>query len=287
MKKVKGYLVNTYGKTASDGEAAGVVLNAEGLSDSTKAHMARELNTNETAFVVSSDRDKAQFKLEFYTPDYRLDNCSRATLAAFHLLREQGWIKDKSAESHNALGINRIFFDTGMTFFEQPPSKYEWPPQEMIQKTAEAFNLSEQDISSEPHVGDTGLRFLLLPIANLNRLHELRPNLERCHTLSYELNVIGFYAFARLEGSPDVVTARMFAPRIGVTEGSATGLAAGPLVCSLTDNLGLEPKDDFSVEQGRHMKSPARIHSRIFRKEGKITSIWVGGNTSIREERNL
>ncbi len=71
---------------------------------------------------------------------------------------------------------------------------------------------------------------------------------------------------------------RMFAPRYGIAEESATGMAAGPLACYLHDHLGIV-KDTYQIEQGYCMvqPSPSCIHVSLNKEGTDITSLSAGG----------
>ena len=54
MKKVKVFQADAFTNVASGGNPAGVVVDAEGLSESEMLHIATEMNLSETAFVLPS-----------------------------------------------------------------------------------------------------------------------------------------------------------------------------------------------------------------------------------------
>jgi predicted PhzF superfamily epimerase YddE/YHI9 len=70
----------------------------------------------------------------------------------------------------------------------------------------------------------------------------------------------------------------MFAPRYGIPEESATGMAAGPLACLLHDVLG-DRRAHFVIEQGRYMTLPSvsRILVDLDLKGGRIAGLMAGG----------
>ncbi len=55
MKKYKIYQIDAFTKTKFKGNPAGVVVNAEGLSEKQMQLIARELNNSETAFLFPPD----------------------------------------------------------------------------------------------------------------------------------------------------------------------------------------------------------------------------------------
>lgn len=81
----------------------------------------------------------------------------------------------------------------------------------------------------------------------------------------------------------------MFAPRYGILEESATGMAAGPLACYLREQLGMQ-KHEFTIEQGRWMAtpSPSVINVRLtIGNDNGIENLFAGGRGSIKEVVHL
>lgn len=80
----------------------------------------------------------------------------------------------------------------------------------------------------------------------------------------------------------------MFAPRYGIDEESATGMAAGPLACYLYDRLKME-KDEFLIEQGHLMSpaSPGLITVDLQIKKGAIIRLMAGGKAAVSETRHV
>jgi predicted PhzF superfamily epimerase YddE/YHI9 len=74
----------------------------------------------------------------------------------------------------------------------------------------------------------------------------------------------------------------MFAPRYGINEESATGMAAGPLACYLYDKLGIN-KDTFLIEQGHLMKSPSPsfLTVKLNIQDKKISALIAGGKAKV------
>lgn len=55
MKKLTVYQIDSFTKTKFKGNPAGVVVNADGLSDTQMQVITRELNNSETAFLFQAD----------------------------------------------------------------------------------------------------------------------------------------------------------------------------------------------------------------------------------------
>ncbi len=106
---------------------------------------------------------------------------------------------------------------------------------------------------------------------------------ETVTAISEELDLIGYYVF-----SPQTVVpgrdagARMFAPRYGIREEPATGMAAGPLACFLHDRVEVR-KDHLQIEQGCLMSppSPSVIQVMLSLSQGGIRGLMAGGRARV------
>src|SRR6185503_11391963 len=65
---------------------AGVVLNADPLSDAEMLAIARELNNADTAFILAPDGDDHDVRARFFTPRMEVGFVGHATVAAHYVL---------------------------------------------------------------------------------------------------------------------------------------------------------------------------------------------------------
>ena len=68
-RKVEVQILNAFVDNEKGGNPAGVVLNADNLSNEQKLKIAANIGLSETAFVSKSNM--ADFKLDFFTPPGR------------------------------------------------------------------------------------------------------------------------------------------------------------------------------------------------------------------------
>ena len=76
------------------------------------------------------------------------------------------------------------------------------------------------------------------------------------------------------------IKARMFAPLDGVPEDPATGSANCALIALLThyDSAG-EGDFRWRISQGVEMGRPSVLHGRTEKRNGKLTGVWMAGNS--------
>jgi PhzF family phenazine biosynthesis protein len=145
--------------------------------------------------------------------------------------------------------------------------------------------LSSSDLMNgfSPVIVNTGNAFLIVPLKNEKAVALVKPDFEAITKLSEKYDLIGYYVFSgdAKDQARDAGT-RMFAPRYGINEESATGMAAGPLACYLYDKMGIN-KDVFLIEQGHFMKpaSPSVITVKLNLEDGKITGLIAGGKAKV------
>ena len=275
-------IVNAFAVDGTGGNPAGVVLDADALDESAMQSIAAQTGLSETVFVSRSATEGA--RLDFFTPTRRIAHCGHATVAAFSLLCAEGRIGDGATSKQTVDGPRRILVREGAVFMEQRAPRYQaevdWPEVTQAEVLA-ALGLSADRLDSRapPQVVDTGNRFVLVAVAEESGLARIAPDQQAIARISEALDLIGFYVFAVTSGSGLAhATARMFAPRYGIPEESATGMAAGPLACLLHDVIG-DRRTHFVIEQGRFMTEPSisRILVDLEVKEGRITGLMAGG----------
>lgn len=80
------YQVDAFATRPFEGNPAAVMPLTEWLPDELMQHIAAENNLSETAFLVPSARDDADYDLRWFTPTTEVDLCGHATLASAHIV---------------------------------------------------------------------------------------------------------------------------------------------------------------------------------------------------------
>jgi len=78
------YQIDSFTKEKFSGNPAGVITNADGLTENEMRKIARELNNSETAFIFSSDNSTYDTHVRFFTPTTEVPICGHATIAAHY-----------------------------------------------------------------------------------------------------------------------------------------------------------------------------------------------------------
>lgn len=280
-------VVNAFTDQGEGGNPAGVLLDADGLDQEIKQQIAARAGLSETAFVSASET--AAFKLEFFTPTRQIAHCGHATVATFSYLVQQGRVTGLDSSKETIDGNRAIFLEGDLAFMEQLAPRY-WSPAAGdagvgIDEILASLRLQNSDLlpGHGPLVVNTGNSFLVVPVASERALATVSPDQAAIERISEKLDLIGYYAFTLETQVPGRdAAARMFAPRFGIPEEAATGMAAGPLACYLFDYIGIK-KERIIIEQGRLMTppSPSEIIVELTLNRGEITRLAAGGRARL------
>jgi PhzF family phenazine biosynthesis protein len=230
-------VVNAFVKDGNGGNPAGVVLDADKISDRERQKIAAKLGFSETVFV---ERLRDVFKLRFFTPTTELDLCGHATIATFGYLFDQhrvGVGRTKMETLAGPLGIE-ILRD-GLVLMEQNrPAFGKKAPLRAVGAALGGAKILDARVVS------TGLPDLLAEVESREALLSLKPDLAAIKKLTVGCKATSLHVFAKGAGA---VTAycRDFAPAVGIDEESATGTASGALACHLFDRGQASPRDDL------------------------------------------
>lgn len=278
FQKIEVQIINAFVDNGKGGNPAGVLLNADNLTNEQKLAIATKVGLSETAFVSKSKI--ADFKLDFFTPTRQIAHCGHATIATFSYLSQLGLIESEHSSKETIDGKREILIQGDLAFMEQKPPQY-FEVQEQKENILNSLGLMEDEILTNATISivNTGNSFAIIPVKNENILKNITPNFDLITQISEEFNLIGFYVFCeQTNDTTRDVNTRMFAPRYGIEEEAGTGMAAGPLACYLYDKLGLK-KERILIQQGWFMNPPSQsliIVDLTFEK-GNITKIMAGG----------
>lgn len=276
--RVKVYTVNSFAKSINRGNPAGVVLNADGLSDVEMKKIAGVVGFSETAFVMKSNL--ADFMVRFFTPNEEVDFCGHATIAVFHTISSKGYIKSGRYSQETKAGILdvQVMEDLSIMMNQNIPSYHEIIEKQEI---ADSLNITvDEMLENLPvQIVSTALRDILVPIKSLDILNSINPDFKKVENISSKYNTVGYHIFTLESLNESNAHCRNFAPLYGIPEESATGTSNGALACYLYKygKLKHDHITNISIEQGYSMERPSEIKIALTTKEKEITEVRVGG----------
>lgn len=293
IRKYNLYQVDSFTTEKFQGNPAGVVPNATGLSEQEMQKIALELNNSETAFVFPSDSAEYDYHVRFFTPTTEVPLCGHATVAAHYVLaRANNWENQTIIQRTGAGDLPveiiktsdnwEILMTQGDISFEEIPEKYQGKILEAL-----GVNQNEQDKKSPIQIASTGHSKIIVGVNILSCLFELNPGMKKLSELSKQIGSNGFYVFTFDAGDSQeqdiLVHGRMFAPAIGIEEDPVTGMANGALGAYLIQNNLIEHNNKevrFSAKQGNNQRS-GYVNVLVKIEENKPVKVRVGGNAIV------
>lgn len=277
---IEVYVASAFCKNNNGGNKAGVVLYENDLTETDKKKIAKELGYAETAFINNSD--KADFKIEYFTPAEEVPLCGHATIASFGVLKYLNKLSKNNYTIETKSGILEISLDDDEIFMEQNiPVFYETINYDEIKN---CFDLDCVNIEYPISIVSTGLKDILVPIKNEDFLSDLNPNFDEITKISKKYDVVGTHLYTF---NNDRIICRNFAPLYDVDEESATGTSNCALAGLLFMKLDIKNKQ-YVFERGYSLKSPSIIKVKIYSSDNKkIDKIVVGGKSRFVKVKNI
>lgn len=276
--KVKAYTLNSFAKCIEGGNPAGVVLNADDLSEDNMKKIAGIIGFSETAFVMKSEL--ADFKVRFFTPNEEVDICGHATIGTFSTLLSKRLIKPGKYLQETKAGILSVELkeDFSIMMNQNAPSYHQTISREEI---ADSLNITINEMIEElpVQIVSTGLRDILVPIKNIDMVNAIKPNFEKVSEISSKYNTIGYHIFTLESLNDSNAYCRNFAPLYGIPEESATGTSNGALACYLFkyDKIKSDNANHIIIEQGYSMEKPSEIIVALKTEGEEVIEVKVGG----------
>jgi len=270
-KEIDLYQIDAFTTKAFAGNPAGVTF-VESLNDSEKQLIAREMNLSETAFISKSD--KADFKLQWFTPTKEIQLCGHATIASLHFLYQNGLVKNNQEIKFETLsGIIKCFMHNDQYFMQIPiPHLEDFTG--CKEEILDAIEIDRTKVSDLPFILlDNG--YLFITINSLKDLWSINPDFKKLKDLSETNKDFFDLAVFTTETVDKSSTAhlRFFAPFHGIDEDPVTGSACGPLLLVLI-KLGLiknySDDDEIFIEQGDLIGRTGRVTVKFNQQKNEL-----------------
>ena len=291
-RKYNLYQIDSFTKEKLAGNPAGVITNADGLTDYEMQKIARELNNSETAFIFSSNNNKYDVHVRFFTPTNEVPICGHATIAAHY-----------ARAFENGLDNSRVYHKTGAGILpvdivkENEDYKITMTQGKIEfgtiidsinkEELLAALNIRNSDLleNYEIQIVSTGHSKVMVGIKSIETLNTLQPNYDALSKLSKIIKCNGYYVFTVNSQDSDIlIHGRMFAPAIGINEDPVTGNANGPLGAYLVHHNLVKHNNSlfkFKAKQGEAIKRTGIIEVEVKIEDQEPVEVKVSGNAVI------
>jgi PhzF family phenazine biosynthesis protein len=286
-RKIQVHQVDAFTRERFTGNPAGVVLNADGLTEAQMLAIARELNNADTAFILSPESDDHNLRARFFTPRTEAGFVGHATVAAHYVLSRRNEaprnLRQKSKAGTVDIEIRGTDDERSIAIRQStPPLGRELNDRERL-AVLDALALATDDLDNRCPlriVGSSSTR-LMICVRTQDALRHLKPDMARLTTLSAQIGASGYFVFTLRHGSTEHLTeSRMFCPALGISEDPVSGNAHGLLGVYLA-HYGIIQRGDkrtvFRGVQGHAVHRPGRVDVELEFKDGSVEGVWIIG----------
>ena len=283
--------INVFTQQAYSGNIATVVWQNNDLSNNTMQILAREFNTPETIFIKLDERNKDELFLRFFTPTQEVPSCGHGTIAAAHVANTLHKTPLEDLTFKTATKNTQIYQDQQKVLNQQatkeniPTYRFKVP----IPKLERIVEISQDLVSVFNNVNlinayivstGAGKSRLLLHCKNKDELLALTPNFNQLLLSLEPLDVFSVFVFSIDNNNYSKISARMFAPAIGINEDPVNGNSSVALSCvifSICKSKGIKCPNNFEVEQGESIGRMGKVIVHLQYNVDSLLNVEMAG----------
>ncbi|MCD8793460.1 PhzF family phenazine biosynthesis isomerase [Staphylococcus gallinarum] len=268
MTKIKVHHYDAFSNTPNKGNPAGVVLDANDLTELEMQDIAQQVGFNETAFALSSD--SADIKIRYFTPGQEMNLCGHATMATLYALKSVGQLPDKKDfRIETKAGILTIQLEVNAAqnidiTMQQATPEFK-PFTGSTTDLATVLNITEADVIDDLPIvyGSTGLWTLIVPVKSLSVIQQMIPQTAQFPDVVTEMPKVSIHplCFETYDAKADMHGRHFSSPYSGTVEDPVTGTASGVMGAYYAKFVDQESQDtyQFVVEQGQEIDKDGRV----------------------------
>ena len=292
------WIVDAFTRQPFRGNRAGVVFDADGLSEDRMQAIAAEVGASETAFLLAPTGDDHDVWIRFFTPTVEVPSCGHATIAAHYaravrLRLDPGRVMHRIGIGVLPVDLERHADDYRVTMTQGTPVFGDRLEGEVADLLLAALGIGSADLDPRGPLEwvDTGNSKVVVPLKRRATLDALRPAADGLLAVHQRVPSGGVFVFS-LEGADEqaLTRARMFAPQIGIPEDPVTGNGHGPLGSYLVRH-GLAEHDGRTLQfrgiQGEAMGRPGYVDVTVAIEGATPTRVAVTGDAVVAIEGRL
>ncbi|MCC2536148.1 PhzF family phenazine biosynthesis isomerase [Bacillus cereus group sp. TH204-1LC] len=269
MKTINVFHYDAFTNKPNMGNPAGIVLDADGLTEEEMQRIAEKVGFNETTFVLSSE--VGDIRMRYFTPGFEMDLCGHGTVGTIFALRERGLLEEKASLTIETkagilpiqIGVN----ENGETFIKMrqaAPQFKEFTGSKEKLAHSIGLEVNDLDVSLPIVYGSTGNWTVIVPVKNLDVCERMKPNNEVFPSVLKEIPNASIHPIC-LETYDEKVHmhGRHFSSAYaGTIEDPVTGTASGVMGAYYATYV----KKDFDHEMELIVEQGQEIH-----KDGRVT----------------
>lgn len=272
------------------GNPLAVVIDADGLDDTTMREFARWTNLSETTFLLPPTDPAADYRVRIFTPRQELPFAGHPSVGSAYVALEAGVVpagKTTLIQQCTAglLPVRVEHSNAGRAIHVQaPPARVHRIDDALRETIGHALHgvLDEAQV----RVVDNGPHWLICQLRDGAAVRALQPDLTTIAAMSRQHGLIGVCAFGREHAGDAAMAVRAFCPADNIPEDPVTGSANAGIMAFLTESNDHAYGHRYRASQGREVGCDGYVDVVRDERDGSIS---IGGHCviSIRGELEL
>ena len=255
------FCVDAFADRIGTGNPAGICLLDRPADPRWMQRVAREMNLSETAFIVSENDG---FGLRWFTPRTEVDLCGHATLAAAHILWEEGYLGGDDPA--------RFFTKSGVLSAQRAEDRIELDFPVVPEAPAPSPHGLSRSLGVRPTYTGKNRFDYLVEVASEQDVRTITPDFLGLSRIPMR----GVIVTSRASTPGFDFVSRFFAPSVGVNEDPVTGSAHCCLAQYWQKKLKKNSLTAYQASErggvlGIRLETPDRVIIT-----GKAVTVWNG-----------
>ncbi|PFR10543.1 isomerase [Bacillus anthracis] len=268
MKTINVFHYDAFTNKPNMGNPAGIVLEADGLTEEEMQIIAEKVGFNETSFVLPSE--VADIKMRYFTPGFEMDLCGHGTVATIFALRERGLLEEKNnltiETKAGILPIQIGVKENGEAFIKMRQAAPQF--KEFTGSTEElahsiGLEVNDLDVSLPIVYGSTGNWTVIVPIKNLDACERMKPNNSAFPSVLKEIPNASIHpvCLETYDEQAQMHGRHFSSAYAGTIEDPVTGTASGVMGAYYATYLekDFDHEMELIVEQGQEIHKDGRV----------------------------
>ncbi|HFK1449115.1 TPA: PhzF family phenazine biosynthesis isomerase [Bacillus pacificus] len=277
MKTINVFHYDAFTNKPNMGNPAGIVLEADGLTEEEMQIIAEKVGYNETTFVLSSE--VGDIRMRYFTPGFEMDLCGHGTVGTLYALREKGLLEEKSNLTIETkagilpiqIGVN----ENGETFIKMrqaAPRFKEFTGSKEELAHSIGLEVNDLDVSLPIVYGSTGNWTVIVPIKNLDACEIMKPNNAAFPSVLKEIPNASIHPICleTYDEQAQMHGRHFSSAYAGTIEDPVTGTASGVMGAYYAMYLekDFDHEMELIVEQGQEIHKDGRVTVYVTKAEG-------------------
>lgn len=279
MRDIRVYHVDAFTTEKFGGNAAGVVLDGDLLTEDEMQNIAKEFNLPESVFLLPAHDKEADYRVKYFTPTEEVNFCGHATVGLTWLLATELGL----AKENTGVVLETKIGNVPVVWHEENDKVVDVEMTQVTPKTRDfVIDLEELsdmlgvssdriDPSYPIKLANTGNWHLLVPMKHQQDIDQATPNLAALGKMNKEQNITTTHLYTFHTTKEVDLYTRDFAPGIGIPEDPVTGAANGALAgyLYLEGIISQQETTLLHIAQGNAIGRPGILRITVIPNESK------------------